>query len=315
MNICFEPALLEEILFLEMHRREDCGDSASVRSFHVRREAAYHLPPGRQQEQAFAEQHRKIFLEWGLDAAVAECLVEFPELFGQIASVHVASALSRKDEGADLHQRMDTAGGFSLILRVKPENYRPGDPLRFFLRQEFQHVADMLDKGFGYERDLPVEGLAAAAANLFRDRYRVVWNTSVDGRLVRRGLLLGQARTSRQSEFVRVFPRLDCADADRDFERLWNEDRPTHAGLVSLCRPEGGPLAGPRPGSPCPLCGFSTFDWADPGHALPEALVEAIRRDFPHWLPAHSLCNQCLTLYKGAASLAQPPRRCQTVDG
>jgi hypothetical protein len=54
---------------------------------------------------------------------------------------------------------------------------------------------------------------------------------------------------------------------------------------------------GPRPGAPCPLCGFPTFAWAaETGLAGPTA--SAIRSEFPLWTIAQGACARCADIYR-----------------
>lgn len=82
----------------------------------------------------------------------------------------------------------------------------------------------MLDPRFGYATALPAGA---------RERYRVAWKVSVDGRLVRTGRLPGTARVARWEEFRNAFPTLGAAAADV-FARLFDDPAPTHAGLVAI---------------------------------------------------------------------------------
>jgi hypothetical protein len=68
--------------------------------------------------------------------------------------------------------------------------------VRVLLRHELMHVADMLDPAFGYERSLPTSDDGPSADNIVRDRYRVLWDVTIDGRLARAGLAHPDARAA-----------------------------------------------------------------------------------------------------------------------
>jgi hypothetical protein len=99
------------------------------------------------------------------------------------------------------------------------------------LRHELLHVADMLDPGFGYE---PRMGAGAPLLDHGRqERYRVLWDTYVEGRLVRSGVAPAIVRAERLREFTRAFPALGTRTAAA-FERFFDAPRCTHAELVAV---------------------------------------------------------------------------------
>jgi len=75
-------------------------------------------------------------------------------------------------------------------------------------------------------------------APLLRERYRVLWNTSIDGRLVRLGLVPPVCRAHRFREFARTFPMLGDRTAEA-FTRCFEAAAVTHAELMrGACAPE-----------------------------------------------------------------------------
>jgi hypothetical protein len=91
----------------------------------------------------------------------------------------------------------------------------------------------MLDPAFGYVRELPRVDTDPALVNLFRERYRVVWDATVDGRLCGEGLLETRARSLRFAEFTRAFPML-ADSAEAAFASWFEGSRPTHAAFVAF---------------------------------------------------------------------------------
>ena len=54
-------------------------------------------------------------------------------------------------------------------------------------------------------------------------------------------------------------------------------------------------------GRACPLCNFPTFKWAAEVSAEDEQakkLQDAIKADFPKWVPEEGACERCAELYK-----------------
>jgi hypothetical protein len=169
------------------------------------------------------------------------------------------------------------------------------------------HVADMLDPAFGYERALPASGDGPSADNILRDRYRVLWDVTIDGRLARGERGSDRGRSQRWEEFAATFPMLG-ETCRGEFERWFRESNPTHAGLVAFATAPGGPASGPRPGR-CPLCRFPVASLDPRTERLPDRVVAGIRANHPQWRTAHGLCPQCLDLYEARYAHAETVSR------
>jgi hypothetical protein len=136
----------------------------------------------------------------------------------------------------------------------------------------------MLDPAFAYEPEIRLPDSPPAELDLLRERYRVLWDITIDGRL-------NHERSPRLAEFQKALP----AVSEKRFDELWSK-RPSHPELVALAKSVLN-RAVKTPGAPCPLCKFPTFAWAN------EFADDAIRRDFPRWLPEHGCCARCAELY------------------
>ncbi len=95
------------------------------------------------------------------------------------------------------------------------------------------HISDMLDPDFGYRPDLAPAGTEPGRRHLFSERYRVLWNITVNGRLARRGQLLEEAGAVHRDEFERVFSMLD-ERLDSCYRWFYERDRPTHRSLAEF---------------------------------------------------------------------------------
>jgi hypothetical protein len=227
----------------------------AARSFHAQRERIYDVADPEEREARF----RALFEEWfrrlalgrPLDIALAETL----PLGRQTQACRVAAAARSRDEGADLFDlergvlldERVAAGSPRLapprivFVRLRARSFLDGAKLLELLRHEFLHLVDMLDPAFGYQRELPRAAAGPGPDQLVRTRYRVLWDATVDGRLLRRGVAARHARARRRNEFCDTFAMLgDCARAE--FERWFEMTHPTHDQLLEFAR-------NPRPGT------------------------------------------------------------------
>jgi hypothetical protein len=183
----------------------------------------------------------------------------------------------------------------ALAIQLTPHSLANFEGIAPALRGELLHVEDMLDPAFGYERELPTPEEGEVYEKLLRDRYRVLWNTTVDGRLAARGRLAEGGEARRRREFAAAFVLLGTA-VDRQFERFFHGPRPSHGDLLSFARSVEGRAAGR-----CPLCRFPTTRFLGEGEPLDLRVEESIRRDFPTWSPSQTVCLQCADLYEARA--------------
>ena len=268
------------------------------RLFHRQREAAYTVADRDEQEALFAQVHRSWFAGLGLHRPLDQALAESGALRLRAAACRVAWAGSRKAEGADLFDQNDRDRPPVILVRLRPESLLEPESLLRFLWHEFQHLADMLDPVFGYRKRLPVSDAGPSYDNILRNRYRVVWDTTIDGRLSRRGVAGSEVRQVRSREFRATFRMLgDRGDAV--FDGWFDDDHPTHDRLVAFVldpTSAGGHTEGRFAGR-CPICRFPTAV-LDPH---PERLTEGARReltaDHPRWSLERGLCSQCVDLY------------------
>jgi hypothetical protein len=206
------------------------------------------------------------------------------------------------------------------VISLEPRRLLDEEGLLAFLRHELFHIADMLDPVFAYEPRLPRGDLGPVHERLLQDRYRVLWDIYIDGRLVHKNWAPSSVRDRRLEEFIRTFPML--ADRVEDtFSFFFAGTSLTHADLVTFAlnpvtlsggvsnssflnsRFEIGHsklAAKPRPqaGQRCPLCGFPTYSFDPNPDRLPVEVVAGIRADSPTWQPSLGLCQQCSDLYQ-----------------
>ncbi|MGH9369148.1 MAG: hypothetical protein ACRD3M_15915 [Thermoanaerobaculia bacterium] len=252
----------------------------------------------------FESVYRRLFADWGYEQAVATAFAEFP-LLRCVESVWLKSAERGESAGADL-------GGAALrqlgIALPAPLFLEPAD-LRLFLRRELSAVEDTLDPEFGYSPGALLPDRPGAFENLARDRLRLSWGTSVDGRLARRHPEYSGLREERLAQARVLYRSLPEELPERLIETLWSGPRPAFARLkLWACHNESlldALLPGARPssaafvsGSPCPLCGFPVSRvetvW---GSEERQPIAALIAGDFPSWRAEAGACERCVEGY------------------
>jgi hypothetical protein len=305
IHVEYEPRFLEEVVLRAAAARPE------GRLLHRERERCYAVPDAETRGQTFEALAAAWGARLGLDRPIRDALAEQPLIAAGVDRVGVGRPPRPGATGAELLVRTrrpgePAAASRRLRLLLAPDALL--DPARLlpFLRRELQHVADMLDPRFGYAPHLPAAAGGPAHERLLRDRYRVVWDVTVDGRLLRAGRLPRTVREERRVEFLRTFPALG-AEGGFAFARFFLDPSPTHTGIADFVTRAAGL---PRAAGACALCGFPTTDLEPAPAALPAEALREIGDEFPAWQPADGCCRQCADLYRarrlsraGAAAL------------
>jgi len=249
--------------------------------------------------------YRRLFSEWGYEGLIDEVVGEHPLLLAGIDEIWVGCAERQGSAGADLGGPELRQLGISLPqgLFLEP------DALRLFLRRELLHVEDTLDPEFGYRPGLLLAGRLGAMENLARDRLRLLWGISVDGRIARRFPAYELLRAERLAEAREMYRSLPEKLPQRLVDELWSGPRPrfdelrlracANEKLFEAYLPDARAAAGTfLPGSPCPLCGFPVAriveEWESEERTR---LARRIREEFRHWRPELGACERCLEGY------------------
>lgn len=296
LPIVLDPALVEEAVLLTMRGHHDAA------RFHRERDTLYLLPAA-ERDARFGALHARWFERLQLGTPIAIALAELPILAETCVRTFVTQPVGGHAEGADLLVDEDGATPLrTVLIRVRPHSMGKPAELLAQLRVELLHVADMVDPAFGYEPTLPVSAVEGSHEQLLRDRYRVVWQTSIAGRLSAHDAELSvRARLAFRACFSMLGDH-----ADEMFDHFSTTWPLTHAIIVAFC---ANPRAGEKsrllgPGGRCPLCRLPTYAPEPTPDALPAAVLTLIAADFPSWEPAKGLCRQCADLYRARASSA-----------
>ena len=278
--------------------------SLQRRRFRHERNHCYESEDPEERDRQFSAFHHRWFDRMQLGRPVERLLGAYPTVRAGTERCLVLPADRAKNEIADL--RDETMGPDpvrddgetrphvrpSLFLQVRPALVADSGEFERFLAHELLHVADMLDSAFGYDPELPPLEGGPARVNQVRDRYRVLWDCTIDGRLSRtRGVPEGVAG-ARQGEFAAAFPE-SGPDVEERFRSWWERPRPSHAEIMAVAIARL-PAASSRI---CPLCRFPYASLYPDVASLPEELLRRIRDEFPSWTVEQGLCLPCADLY------------------
>jgi hypothetical protein len=297
MQLRYDEDFIEAAAFLCTSGRRNGVPSLQIARFHREREKLYAILDPDERNTAFFKLHLDWFREWGLEKLLTDLLKEFPLLPAKLAVLAVRKTRNKNDDGAELY--VNEAGQRSAILALRPESFERDAALRDYVRHEFTHLSDMLDPGFDYAPTLELPGLNAAQMRLARERYRLLWDITIDGRLVAAGHTSMQACEQHATAFGRGYSFWPEQRQTETFNSLWQTRAPRHADFLALIADPRGlrDAHRPAPGASCPLCDFPTFNWAET-NGLPLEIFERIAAEFPSWSPDQGLCHRCLETYQ-----------------
>jgi len=294
----FDPPFVEKAVFLAEHERP------SQRGLEKLRNRVYQVADPDRREKLFAALYLSWFERLGLGQIIRRALNEQTLLHPLIANCYIVCATQASQEGAELFVAPDGASAAprrTLRVLLRPESLLNAPSALAFLRHELFHIADMLDPAFGYEPALPKTDGGPSYDKLIVDRYRVLWDTAIAGRMVRRGWLPAAVRHRQLEDFRLAFVMLPEA-AEACFARFFDGEQPSHKELAAFAFDPRGAAGEPATPSSaharCPLCKFPTHAFEPAAEHLAAEIIAAIARDFAHWRPAQGLCVQCADLYR-----------------
>lgn len=298
--IHYDPRLMEDALF-HAQRQAPCADSYKRESNRI-----YEISDPDERERLFDALNRAWFTRLELDRVIARSIEEQPLINRLIANCFVARATHGKEDGAELFVGTDDAitprGRHTLRILIRPESLLRDEILTTFLRHELLHISDMLDPFFAYEPVLPATEGGPTYDALITNRYRVLWDVTIDGRMARRGWCDTGIGERDLGDFLAAFPMLGNGAGREIFQRFFDAAQPQHSELVAFAlNPRA--VATPRAekvsaGTRCALCRFPTHAFEPAPECLAGEIVNAIQKDFPSWAPSQGLCLQCADLYR-----------------
>lgn len=299
LSLRYDPRLIEEAVFFAQRNAQAAGDLGRQRN------QIYEISDPEERERLFRKLYADWFVRLGLEQPIEQAFGEQPLILSEVKACLIGRATKAADEGAELFVPRDEdshgAPQRTVRLLLRPETLLSRESLLTLLRHELFHITDMLDPAFAYEPALPASEVGPTYDLLLRDRYRTLWDTTINGRMVRRGWLPRSARSQCLSDFAASFPML-ADQLENAFARFFDQEPHTHLQLLTFSQDPrtafGKAAAGPQAGSRCALCGFPTYNFAPHPELLDSVTTAEIVTDFPQWHPADGLCTQCADLYR-----------------
>ncbi|MCC7377551.1 MAG: hypothetical protein IT581_23020 [Verrucomicrobiales bacterium] len=310
MELRYDEDFVEAAAFVCANGRRPGVSPLQIARFHRERERLYAILDPDARNTAFFRLHLEWFREWGLESLLTSLAKEFPLLPQKLAVLAVRKTRGKNDEGAELY--VNQAQQRSAIIALPPESFERDATLRNYLRHEFTHLSDMVDPNFDYRPSLDLPGLNPAQQRLARERYRLLWDITIDGRLAAAGRTPLATREHHEAGFARGYSFWQEDRRTSTFDALWRNPAPRHAEFLALILDPRGlrDTQGPAPGASCPLCDFPTFAWA-PQSSVTPALSKIIAADSPGWTIDQGLCGRCLETFQ---AMAGPHLSLQSVD-
>lgn len=238
----YEQALVESAVFLAARR-----DGLLECELHLAIDPLYEIPDDELRHREFVPVFRNFFTKLKLNRLVDELIAERPIIGRRVDRCVVREAARAKDESAELFVRCDgeQIARRNMVVQVCPQSFIESARFVLCMRRDLLHIADMLDDAFGYER-AEFSG-PLAQQNLQRDRYRVLWDTYVEGRLYREGRTSDAELGPLERSFDRVFTGASPILGSRGFSHVFRAPALTHSDLMGWAVVPAGLQAAGQP--------------------------------------------------------------------
>jgi hypothetical protein len=304
MHLRYDDDFVEAAVFLCASGRRPGAPALQIRRFHAEREKCYTVADPDQRNAAFFKVHLGWFREWGLEQLLTGLLKEYPLLPGALNVLAFRQARSRNEEGAEMY--VSTGVRYAMVA-LRMDRLECDEPLLRFLRHEFMHLHDMVDPAFAYSPQIHLPTHNQTQQRITRERYRLLWDITIDGRLTRAGRKTMNRQEQHQALFERAFSFWPEEKRRHVFESHWSDHAPRHENILALAADprDLSHAQEPLPGGSCPLCHFPTFEWADVPALAPETL-STLRAQFAQWTPDQGACKRCVEIYELAGKFEAP---------
>jgi hypothetical protein len=302
-HIDLQPQLVEEAVLYAITGHPEEG------LFRKERDRLYESKENKGREREFQSLHEKWFQSMGLIHPLRQVLAVWPILTETTSRCLLIKARSKTSLGAELYLAPEAFGlgaraRRTIVVQITSELLTQSEPSLDFFRHEFLHIVDMLDPNFGYEPNFPKTDAGPAYDALLQVRYGVLWDITIDGRLLQRGWLPQSARERHFDIFKRTFTG-SAEKVEAAFSNFFDHNSHTHRELVEFAQqPQKSLSASSTDDSAkgrCALCHFPTFHLIKLSE-LQFELVTIIKKHYPALGSSQSICRQCADLYEARAT-------------
>lgn len=228
-RIDYDARLAEEAVLLAMKSHEE------YHRFRSHLDRLYEMQDAEERDTQFRAFHTSWFARLKLGQPVKIALNERPIIARSSECCFVIPAQQRREESAELFVRASCPGfaeSCSVGLKLQANSFLNSAHLLPLLRHELLHIADMLDPAFEYDPSISSFENENVHPSLIQERYRVLWDATIDGRLIQEGLLEPSWRARRKKELAQIFPMLGT-QTETVFAHFFDSDGHTHAELLA----------------------------------------------------------------------------------
>ena len=304
----YSPSLIEEaVMRFIIGRKEEIV-------FRDERNALYDIEDIERRETAFQDFHMSWFAKLALETPLVESLCSYPHIISKVDRVAIVQAPSKKKEGAELFRKNDKVysndeKNTSILITLTPEQFCKPDRLLDYLRHELQHIEDMLNPDFGYKINSSNPKVSSLIDSLFLQRYSILWDLTVDGRLSNKNLPTSLSKEKHFEKFQQTF-QLPPRESSRLFDYFFDNPKPKHEELEDFAVDPLGWLQDRRSAKDaskgnCSLCTFSSTDLITYPEKFPEEIIELIQKENPDWKLSDPVCSHCIDIYESRFTLTE----------
>ena len=302
-KVKFEPAFIEEAVFLNMKEKSGHADEPLTVSFHREREKIYSGNLiDQERDEAFQNLCEAYFAKIGLMAIFESIFSEFPLINRPDILIFVKKVWRKKEEEAELYARGNLK---TVAIGVQATNSLNRSSLEAFLRHEMMHISDMLDPEFSYSPNPSLGGVNEMEDHLIRDRFRLLWDLYIDTRLRQRGLPTIISQEKQKVEFEKVFLFLEPERRNIIYQKITNENQLNQSDLIEFALDKRFIKTFDQGGLICPLCHFPSYDQIKGWSQETLWVAAEIKENHPDWQPSLGVCLQCFEMYQSRLGIAK----------
>jgi hypothetical protein len=205
LQLKFDSSFVEEAVFLTVK-----GKGASdrfVKTFHRDRERMYQTQlPAQERDRQFMAFYETHFHELGLRQIFEQLILEFPRVCQPAILVFMKRVWSKQEEEVELYVQGELK---TVYIGLQVTRICDREFLKKFLTHELTRVSDMLDPRFQYSPFPDLGGASEIEDNLVRERFRILWDIYIKGRLRKKGYSSEDSEEDQMSILKRGFPFWD----------------------------------------------------------------------------------------------------------